>query len=61
MRYRAGLYLLLTPYLLGVVALVVVPAALSVGLAFTAYDGLSAPEWRGLANFRELATDPLFG
>jgi multiple sugar transport system permease protein len=60
-RYRAGLYLLLTPYLLGVVVLVVVPAALSVGLAFTAYDGLSAPEWRGLANFRELATDPLFG
>ena len=60
MRYRAGLYLLLAPYLLGVVVLVVVPAALSVGLAFTAYDGLSAPEWRGLANFRELATDPLF-
>jgi multiple sugar transport system permease protein len=59
--YRAGLYLLLTPYLLGVVVLVVLPAALSVGLAFTAYDGLSAPQWRGLANFRELAGDPLFG
>jgi multiple sugar transport system permease protein len=60
-RYRAGLYLLLTPYLLGVLLLVALPAALSVGLAFTAYDGLSAPEWRGLANFRELAADPLFG
>jgi multiple sugar transport system permease protein len=59
--YRAGLYLLLTPYLLGVTILIVLPAALSVGLAFTAYDGLSAPEWRGLANFRELAGDPLFG
>jgi multiple sugar transport system permease protein len=40
--------------------LVVLPVALSIGLAFTAYDGLSAPEWRGLANFRELAVDPLF-
>jgi multiple sugar transport system permease protein len=60
-RYRAGLYLLLAPYLLGVAVLVALPAALSVGLAFTAYDGLSAPEWRGLANFRDLAADPLFG
>ena len=59
-RYRTTLYLLLAPFLLGVVVLVVVPMALSIGLAFTTYDGLSAPEWRGLANFRELATDPLF-
>jgi multiple sugar transport system permease protein len=34
--------------------------ALSAGLAFTAYDGLSAPAWRGLANFREVLADPLF-
>ena len=59
-RYRTTLYLLLAPFLLGVVVLVVLPVALSIGLAFTAYDGLSAPEWRGLANFRELAVDPLF-
>lgn len=58
--YRASLYILLAPYLLGVVVLVIVPVALSAGLAFTAYDGLSAPEWRGLANFRELAGDPIF-
>ena len=58
MRYRTTLYLLLAPFLLGVVVLVVLPVALSIGLAFTAYDGLSAPEWRGLANFRELAADP---
>jgi multiple sugar transport system permease protein len=60
-RYRATLYLLLAPYLLGVLALVAVPVAMSIGLAFTAYDGLSAPRWRGLDNFRELAADPLFG
>jgi multiple sugar transport system permease protein len=59
-RYRTTLYLLLTPYLLGVVVLVGVPVAVSTGLAFTAYDGLSAPEWRGLQNFRDLASDPLF-
>src|SRR5687767_13229174 len=59
-RYRTTLYLLLAPFLLGVVVLVMLPMALSIGLAFTAYDGLSAPEWRGLANFRELAADPLF-
>jgi multiple sugar transport system permease protein len=59
-RYRTTLYLLLAPFLLGVIVLVVVPMALSMGLAFTSYDGLSAPEWRGLANFRELAADPLF-
>jgi len=41
--------------------LITLPALLSVGLAFTTYDGLSAPEWRGLANFRDLAADPLFG
>jgi multiple sugar transport system permease protein len=60
-RYRWRLYLLLTPYLLGVTVLVALPAALSIGLAFTGYDGLSTPEWRGLGNFRDLATDPLFG
>jgi multiple sugar transport system permease protein len=40
--------------------LVAVPVVLSAGLAFTAYDGLSPPAWRGLANFREVLADPLF-
>ncbi len=40
--------------------LVAVPVALSGALAFTAYDGLSAPAWRGLENFREVLADPLF-
>jgi multiple sugar transport system permease protein len=51
----------LAPYLIGLAVLITLPALLSVGLAFTTYDGLSAPEWRGLANFRDLAADPLFG
>jgi multiple sugar transport system permease protein len=60
-RYRATLYLLLAPYLLGVLVLVGLPVAVSVGLAFTDYDGMSAPAWRGLGNFQALAADPLFG
>ncbi len=59
-RYHASLYLMLAPFLAGMLVLVVIPAALSVGLAFTAYDGLSAPEWRGLDNFRHLLRDQLF-
>jgi multiple sugar transport system permease protein len=59
-RYRLSLYLLLLPFLTGVVLLVVVPAGLSFVLGFTAYDGLSPPVWRGLQNYCELATADLF-
>jgi multiple sugar transport system permease protein len=59
-RYRRSLYLMLTPYLVGAFALVVVPVLLSVGLSLTDYDGLSAPAWRGLENYRDLLRDPLF-
>jgi multiple sugar transport system permease protein len=59
-RYQLSLYLLLTPFLLGVTALVVLPAALSLGAAFTSYDGLAPPVWSGLANFRAVASDGLF-
>lgn len=59
-RYRLSLYLMLAPFLIGVALLVVLPAALSFGLAFTSYDGLSPPVWRGLANFRALGGDGLF-
>lgn len=59
-RYRRALYLLLAPFLLGVTLLVVVPAALALGVAFTSYDGLSAPGWIGLDNFRALVANELF-
>jgi len=59
-RYQRSLYLLLAPFLLGVTLLVILPAGLSLGLAFTRYDGLTAPTWIGLANFRALAADGLF-
>ena len=52
---------MLSPYLLGTLALVALPAFLSFGLAFTLYDGLAAPLWRGMQNFSEVFADPLFG
>ncbi len=47
-RRNVGLYLLLTPYLVGVILLIAVPTVISIGLAFTSYDSLSAPVWVGL-------------
>ncbi len=58
--YRAALYAVLSPYLVGVGLLVVVPALLTFALAFTEYDALSPPVWTGLQNFRDLLTNPLF-
>jgi len=59
-RYQRSLLLLLLPFVLGVTVLVIVPAVLSLGLAFTRYDGLAAPTWAGWANFQALADNTLF-
>ena len=58
--YKRQLWLLLLPYLLGLLVLVMLPALLSVPFAFTDYDALSPPEWVGLDNFREIFSDRLF-
>lgn len=52
--------LLLVPYLLGTMLLVVAPALMSVGLAFTDYDALTPPTFRGLDNFADVFNEPLF-
>jgi multiple sugar transport system permease protein len=59
-HYTSELRWMLLPYLIGTVVLVALPALLSLGLAFTSYDALSPPLWRGLWNFREIFRDPLF-
>jgi multiple sugar transport system permease protein len=58
--YRTELYALLAPYVLGALALIALPALLTVGLAFYEYDALSAPIWRGWWNFQEVFREPLF-
>lgn len=60
LSYHTRLRFLLLPYLLGIGLLVVIPAALSLGLAFFHYDGLSPPIWAGTLNFVLAATDELF-
>lgn len=58
--YQTRLWLLLLPYLLGIVVLVIIPAVLSFSLAFFRYDALSPPIWVGKLNFILAYTDELF-
>jgi multiple sugar transport system permease protein len=51
---------MLGPYLVGLGALVLVPAAVSFWLAFHEYDLLTPARWVGLGNFRELWEDDVF-
>jgi multiple sugar transport system permease protein len=54
--YRRGLWLLLLPFLAGAGALVLVPAVVTAGFAFTRYDGLAPAEFVGLQTYRDLLT-----
>ena len=58
--YKRQLWILLLPYLLGLIILVLLPALLSIPFAFTEYDALSPPRWIGLDNFDEMFSDRLF-
>ncbi len=58
--YQGQLWLMLTPYLLGLLLLVIVPALLGLPLAFTAYNAIQPATYIGLDNFRELVNDPIF-
>ncbi len=51
---------MLLPFLAGTVLLVLLPMSLTLGLAFTEYDALSAPIWRGWRNFEIIARRDLF-
>jgi len=57
--YRRQIALFLTPYLLGTLVLVVLPALATVAVAFTDYQAIEPPTWVGLDNFRRLAETPL--
>jgi multiple sugar transport system permease protein len=57
---RARLWLLLTPYLVGLLALVAFPAAATFALALTDWDLIGPASFVGLDNFRELWDDAVF-
>ncbi len=50
----------LTPYLLGALILIVLPAGISFVIAFTRYNGVAAPVFTGWQNFQLLQREPLF-
>lgn len=57
--YRRQIGLFLVPYLVGTLVLIVVPALMTVAVSFTDYQGIRAPNWIGLDNFRRLGETPL--
>ena len=61
LSWQGQLWLMLSPFLVGALLLLGLPALMSAGLAFTSYDALSPPVWVGFRNFRTLAADPLAG
>ena len=61
MTERRQVFLMLAPYVFGLVALVALPALVTFGLAFTEYDLIRSPAFNGIDNFRELLDDEIFG
>ncbi|MER5214504.1 sugar ABC transporter permease [Streptomyces sp. NPDC002838] len=67
-RWRSGLgsesaafWLFLSPWLVGLVGLTLGPMVFSLYASFTRWDGVNAPEFIGLSNFRVMfASDPDF-
>lgn len=57
--YDGQVRLFLLPFLLGSLLLIVLPALITVGVAFTKYNAIQPPTWVGLDNFRTLLASPL--
>ncbi|MEE1650577.1 sugar ABC transporter permease [Brachybacterium sp. J144] len=53
---RAGL-VFMTPWLLGLLGITIIPMVASLYLSFTDYSMLAAPEWVGLENYIDMAGD----
>ncbi|HEX9696240.1 MAG TPA: sugar ABC transporter permease [Actinomycetota bacterium] len=58
--WSRGLRVLALPLIAAAIVLVAIPAVMTVMLAFTDYDAVSAPRWNGFANFARLWRDPIF-
>ncbi|MGD6903241.1 carbohydrate ABC transporter permease [Bacillus infantis] len=50
-------YFFLTPWLIGLIGLSVIPMAATLYFSFTSYDMFTAPEWIGLSNYIEMFND----
>ncbi|MEP7356865.1 MAG: sugar ABC transporter permease [Anaerolineales bacterium] len=56
---RAERGVLLLPFVAGALVLVIIPALLTLALAFMYFDGVSPLQWWGLRNFQMFYRDPL--
>jgi multiple sugar transport system permease protein len=54
-------YLLIAPWLFGLVVLQILPMLAAAGLSFTEWEPPLAPRWVGLDNLARLVADPRFG
>ncbi len=59
-RDTIAFYLTISPWLVGFLAFTLLPILISLYASFTNWDLLSAPEWRGLANYERMVADPKF-
>ena len=53
-------YLAIAPWLVGFILFTAGPMLISLGASFTDWDLLTDPQWVGLENYQNLATDPTF-
>ena len=58
-REAITFYIAISPWLIGFLALMLIPMAFSLYLGFTRWDLFSAPAWAGLANYTRMLRDPL--
>ena len=54
------MWLFALPALLINVCIILIPALLTLAAAFFFWDGVGTPMWAGLANFQNMAADPVF-
>ncbi|MFW6030366.1 MAG: carbohydrate ABC transporter permease, partial [Halanaerobiales bacterium] len=49
-------FIFISPWLIGFISFTIIPMILSLGVSFTRYDVISAPEWIGLKNYIDIFT-----
>jgi multiple sugar transport system permease protein len=59
-REALSFYLLISPWLVGLLFLVLGPMLVSLGVSFTRWDLLSDPQWVGLRNYTRMVADDRF-
>jgi raffinose/stachyose/melibiose transport system permease protein len=55
-----GYWKYLVPGVIGLTLIIIVPFAVNIGISFTKWNGISKPEWIGLANYEKIANDATF-